>query len=395
MRVYNCIAVFHESEQKALFCRRTKEPYQGLYNFVGGKAEGAESGLDAAYRELQEETGISRDDIQLVHLMDFTYYVHDYVLEIYAGRLNKNVNLQEELNPLEWLSLSEDFTDESRFAGNKNLAHIIRMAGKIPLGRTADTYRLDETVTCIGADGCKGGWIAAVISGGRLQVEKYGTIEELVQAHPASDQILIDMVIGLPGTKQQIRPDAEARKILKKRSSTVFPSPCRQAVYAQSKQKQTEENQKVLGAGLSSQAIAIFPKIRELDEFLQHHAEFRNVIKESHLEVCFAKLNGAVVMTKKQRCAGMLERVKILRRYLPQADVRFITEQAEKYRCMEDDIVDAVCLAVTANLYSQGKGEPIPQKPMQDDTGLLMQMIVPKIERVQTNEWNCRTDAGF
>mgnify|MGYP002509000193 CR=1 FL=1 len=49
------------------------DPYKGLINFVGGKIEPNENGEDAAYRELLEETGITRSDISLVHLMDFTY----------------------------------------------------------------------------------------------------------------------------------------------------------------------------------------------------------------------------------------------------------------------------------------------------------------------------------
>lgn len=55
-------------------CRRRKEPYSKLYNLVGGKIEDGESGDAAAYRELFEETSITRRDVTLVHLMDLTYY---------------------------------------------------------------------------------------------------------------------------------------------------------------------------------------------------------------------------------------------------------------------------------------------------------------------------------
>ena len=49
--------------------QKAKEPLQRLYNFVGGKIEENEDGLHAAYRELEEETGITREDIHLTHLM--------------------------------------------------------------------------------------------------------------------------------------------------------------------------------------------------------------------------------------------------------------------------------------------------------------------------------------
>ena len=63
MRKFNLIVVFNEDLTKTLFCIRAKEPYKGLYNFVGGKVERNESNDDAAYRELYEETGISTKKI--------------------------------------------------------------------------------------------------------------------------------------------------------------------------------------------------------------------------------------------------------------------------------------------------------------------------------------------
>ena len=58
MRGYNVVWVFNLTLDKALFCKRHKEPYKGLYNLVGGKIETNEDNLAAAYRELQEEAGI-------------------------------------------------------------------------------------------------------------------------------------------------------------------------------------------------------------------------------------------------------------------------------------------------------------------------------------------------
>ena len=58
--IYNCIIVFNKTKDRALFCKRQKNPYRGLYNFVGGKVEPGEDSETAAYRELFEETGITR-----------------------------------------------------------------------------------------------------------------------------------------------------------------------------------------------------------------------------------------------------------------------------------------------------------------------------------------------
>ena len=53
---YNLVVVFSTDKTKLLMCRRLKEPYLGLSNFVGGRIEPEEDGYDAAYRELFEET---------------------------------------------------------------------------------------------------------------------------------------------------------------------------------------------------------------------------------------------------------------------------------------------------------------------------------------------------
>ncbi|MBQ8402702.1 MAG: NUDIX hydrolase, partial [Clostridia bacterium] len=83
---YNLIVVFSTDKTKLLMCRRLKEPYRGLSNFVGGKIEEGEDGLDAAYRELWEETAVPREQIRLTHLMDFFYVLTPCRVEVYVGR---------------------------------------------------------------------------------------------------------------------------------------------------------------------------------------------------------------------------------------------------------------------------------------------------------------------
>lgn len=125
MRKVNLIAVFTPDESKLLFCHRLKDPYKGLYNLVGGKLEPGEDGLEAAYRELWEETGITREQITLTHVMDFVYYDEDCQLEVYTGTLREEVPVAGEENPLEWLGMDEDFFSLEKFAGEGNIGHIL------------------------------------------------------------------------------------------------------------------------------------------------------------------------------------------------------------------------------------------------------------------------------
>lgn len=125
MQGYNCIMVYNSSRSKLLFCKRVKDPYEGKYNLVGGKIEPGEEGLSAAYRELFEETGITREDIILKHMMNFTYFNQNCIVEVYVGTLHKEVGLKPENHPLLWLDVDEDFFDLDRFAGEGNIGHMV------------------------------------------------------------------------------------------------------------------------------------------------------------------------------------------------------------------------------------------------------------------------------
>ena len=70
MKKYNVIVIFNKKMNKTLMCKRTKDPYKGMYNLVGGKIEKENNGLNEAYRELLEETNISNKDVLLKHFMN-------------------------------------------------------------------------------------------------------------------------------------------------------------------------------------------------------------------------------------------------------------------------------------------------------------------------------------
>lgn len=135
MKKLNIIIVYNKEGDELLMCKRAKEPYQGMYNFVGGKVEKNEKGISAAYRELFEETGIDKTDIKLKHLMNFEYIKSDMLLEVYAGKLNKEKELVEEVNELFWMSVDENYFDTNKFAGEGNIGH---MLNQIKLGGILD-----------------------------------------------------------------------------------------------------------------------------------------------------------------------------------------------------------------------------------------------------------------
>ena len=130
----NVIWVFNESGGKVLMCKRHKEPYLGLYNLVGGKVEEGEQGLDAAYRELAEESGIKPLHLEkgLHHLMDFVYYSSEAFpsipggcyLAVYVGKLTETITVEGDEKELVWMDVNSNFFDMHVFAGEGNIGHI-------------------------------------------------------------------------------------------------------------------------------------------------------------------------------------------------------------------------------------------------------------------------------
>lgn len=119
----NLIVVLNEEKTHLLMCLRQKNPYKGLYNFVGGKVTTNETSIEGAYRELFEETNISSNDITIAPLFYTTYY-DGLTLEVFSGVLKHQVEIIEEANPLMWIRLDSDFTSD-QYAGDGNVQHII------------------------------------------------------------------------------------------------------------------------------------------------------------------------------------------------------------------------------------------------------------------------------
>ena len=123
----NVSVVFDHTGENVLMCLRRKDPYQGKLNFVGGKVEAGENYLDAAYRELEEETGITQEVISLVHRMDMTYHTYSMEIQVFVGKLKHAFAVSGDENELIWLPANGDFASVDRFAGDWNIAHIMEI----------------------------------------------------------------------------------------------------------------------------------------------------------------------------------------------------------------------------------------------------------------------------
>ena len=231
--------------------------------------------------------------------------------------------------------------------------------------------------SCVGIDGCKGKWVVVYITENAFEVEKLKTINDICSRYLDSDSYIIDIPIGLAENKSQLRPDLIVKKELGKKGSSIFEVPCRQAVYAEDKKVARERNIAILGKSLSEQTLGIAKAIKQVDEFLQSKPQWKNRLLESHPEFCFSKLNNnQPILEHKTSAEGQQKRLGILRKYYPKADQvveKFLADVP--YRKKIDDVVDALCLAVMGRVILEKGLKTIPEKPMMDDKGILMQMV--------------------
>lgn len=202
----------------------------------------------------------------------------------------------------------------------------------------------------VGITHANGQWQAAVLSGADCTFTSADTLWDICKTYQDADAVLIDLPVGLPESKEDegLRPEAELRKVLHGCSAAAVP--CRQAVYAADDNAAREENIRVLGRTISPQQTAQRHLLREIDELLLYHNEWKNVLRESRAQVL-----------------GDSRRL-IIQQYREQ-----LAEAGAKR-----ELEDALCLAVIGQMECCNGSETIPAIPCNDARGVRMQVIIPR-----------------
>ena len=68
------------TDGRVLLARRSKEPGRGLWSFPGGRLEWGESLFDAARREVEEETGLRTEAVDVLYVGEMRTPSFHYVL---------------------------------------------------------------------------------------------------------------------------------------------------------------------------------------------------------------------------------------------------------------------------------------------------------------------------
>lgn len=190
-----------------------------------------------------------------------------------------------------------------------------------------------------GIDGCKGGWILCTIDQLNPNFSFAASLDEIDGSQ--FDTILIDIPLYFADTDYR-SSEIEARKRLKRRGSSIFFTPVREAVYEETYEKGLEINRHLTGKGFSKQAFYLFPKIKEAARFKEMN---RDRVFESHPELCFSGWNKNPLNYSKKSKEGRNERLDLIKKLDAKG---FQALEAFPLKAFQEDAIDAFILALTA-----------------------------------------------
>lgn len=218
-------------------------------------------------------------------------------------------------------------------------------------------------MTAVGVDACKLGWVAVILESGRPPTAHLlRAIADIGYNATNAEVIGIDIPIGVPSRGP--RPaDLAARQILGPRRTSLFVTPVRAALEADTHAAATAVARQISGGGISQQAYALRAKIFEVEQWLDRAP--CDVI-EIHPEVSFTRMIGRPPRASKKSWHGQAERIAALSR----AGIQLDDVRPEVGALVAaDDLIDAAAAAWSAARWLAGAARPLPDPPPLDDSG--------------------------
>ncbi len=228
----------------------------------------------------------------------------------------------------------------------------------------------------VGIDVCAGGYLAISLDEDSAGYWLRETEAELFDFFDTYDRIFIDIPLGLQDDKEVRECDRLLReKLGPDYNESVINPPIRDAVFAPTYGEASMISYEMIEKRMPMQAWNMAANIRIIDKFLQEHREYRDRIFESHPELLFQILNGGnSILQKKATKKGLRHRLHLLKKQSKYADdfFRDIKETYRRNQVGEENIVDAMALALFALRSLEEPLKTLPKKPPVDSTGQAM-----------------------
>lgn len=114
------VNVFLIKDGRILLGKRIGKTGYGTWCLPGGHLEYGESLGDAAKRELKEETGITAENVEFLHIINDVQYGDHYIhINFLAKNFEGEVKVTEPDKFSEWKWFSIDYLPENMFAGHQ------------------------------------------------------------------------------------------------------------------------------------------------------------------------------------------------------------------------------------------------------------------------------------
>ncbi|MBO0833604.1 MAG: DUF429 domain-containing protein [Actinobacteria bacterium] len=209
----------------------------------------------------------------------------------------------------------------------------------------------------LGADVCPAGWVGIVLRGSHVRAIVHAEIGDLVALGAADgtlDAVAIDIPIGLADSGPR-QADVLARKAAGPRWASVFITPVREALLAETYAEALKISRELTGRGISSQAYRLRAKILQVDNWRVEPLTCPLV--EAHPELSFAAMAGAPLPDSKSTWAGAVRR----RHLLASEGIGLDTDLGlSGLRVGFDDVLDAAAVAWTARRVADGTARRLP-----------------------------------
>jgi predicted RNase H-like nuclease len=189
----------------------------------------------------------------------------------------------------------------------------------------------------------------------------------------AAGRLMVGAPIGSATAEGPRSCDELARAVLGERGHVVPDPPVREAARKRRYPAAARVHERVTGRELDERAFELADAAAALDDLLGEVPEAREVVAESHPEVCFTAFAGEPPEHPRSTAGGYAERMRALAEFDRDAPpaVQSAAEAAGDARVTVHDVLDALALAYTARPAAT-ELQTLPPDPPTDAEGLPM-----------------------
>lgn len=235
---------------------------------------------------------------------------------------------------------------------------------------------MSDGVAWVGAHFCGDAWVGVAFDAdGYDHAAVFDSIGDCwLRYEDVADRILVDVPIGLPDDGDRTC-DRLARELLGSQASVIVTPPVPDAIRKRRYAVANRVHERQTDSTLSERAFAMSDAIAVLGDMFEEFPRARDVLAESHPELCYRAFAGAPLEHERGTAGGYAERMRTLAsldRDAPPA-VQSAAEAIAGDDVTVTDVLDAMVLAYAA-WPGGGQRYSLPPDPPTDGRGNPMQL---------------------